>query len=31
VPFIENDVVMCPIIDKSASFVYSYCFAELQK
>ena len=31
VPFIEDDVVMCPIIDKSASFAYSYCFAELQK
>lgn len=31
VPFIEDDVVMCPIIDKSASFAYSYCFAELQR
>ena len=31
VPFIEDDVVMCPIIDKSASFAYSYCFEELQK
>lgn len=31
VPFVEDDVVMCPLIDRSAAFVYSYTFADLQK
>lgn len=31
VPFVKDDVVMYPLIDHSAAFVYGYSFDELQK